>query len=118
MCDGWQGPTNMHIINFLVYSSRGTVFHKPVDDTNVYKNDVNYYFRLMKKVVEGVGEERVVQIVTDNQATMKVAGKQMMEAFPHLYWTACATHCLDLLLEDLGNLKNIDPVMKKAKKIS
>ncbi|KAL2906728.1 hypothetical protein RDABS01_005438, partial [Bienertia sinuspersici] len=59
-----------------------------VDATDVYKKDANYCFRLMKKVVE-VGEERVVQIVTDNEAAMKAAGKQMMEAFSHLYLTAC-----------------------------
>ena len=35
MCDGWTGPTKMHIINFLVYSNRGTVFHKSVDATDV-----------------------------------------------------------------------------------
>lgn len=118
MCDGWSGPTNMHIINFLVYSPRGTIFHKSVDATDVYKKDADYYFRLMKKVVEEIGEERVVQIVTDNEAAVKAAGKKLMEAYPHLYWTACAAHCLDLLLEDIGNMKNIKPVLVKAKKIS
>ncbi|KAL2901681.1 Tryptophanase [Bienertia sinuspersici] len=118
MCDGWSGPTNMHIIKFLVYSSRGTVFHKSIDATDLYKWDVDYYFQLMKKVVEEIGEKSVVQIVTNNEAAVKAVEKKLMEAFPHLYWTASAAHCLDLLLEDIGNMKNIKLVMVKAKKIS
>ncbi|KAL2938628.1 Protein disulfide-isomerase TMX3 [Bienertia sinuspersici] len=74
MYDGWSGPINMHIINFLVYSVRGTE----------------------------IGEDKVVQLVTDNEAVIKAGGKRLMEEFPHLYWTACAAHCLDLLLEDIG----------------
>ena len=35
MCDGWIGPTKMHIVNFPIYSNRGSVFHKPFDATDV-----------------------------------------------------------------------------------
>lgn len=117
MCDGWSGPTNMHIINFLIYSVRGTVFHKSIDATDVLRRDADYYFSLMKKVVE-VGEDKVVQIVTDNEAVVKAAGKKMMEQFQHLYWTACAAHYLDLLLEGIGKKSLVKLVIEQARKIS
>ncbi|XP_021754926.1 uncharacterized protein LOC110720229 [Chenopodium quinoa] len=118
MCDGWSGPTNMHIINFLVYSIRGTVFHKSIDATDVYCRDTNYYYSLMEKVVQEIGEEKVVQIVTDNEASVKAAGKKLMDRFPHLNWTACAAHCLDLLLEDIGKKSSIKSVIERARKVS
>uniref|UniRef100_A0A803LRA4 DUF659 domain-containing protein n=1 Tax=Chenopodium quinoa TaxID=63459 RepID=A0A803LRA4_CHEQI len=118
MCDGWSGPTNMHIINFLVYSVRGTVFHKSIDATDVYCRDTNYYYSLMEKVVQEIGEEKVVQIVTDNEASVKAAGKKLMDRFPHLYWTACTAHCLDLLLEDIGKKSSIKSVIERARKVS
>lgn len=64
--------------------------------------DANYYFKLMKKVVDEIGEEKVVQVVTDKEAAMKATGKRLMMEYPHLYWTACAAHCLDLILEDIA----------------
>ena len=42
----------------------------------------------------------MVQIVTDNAANYKAAGQKLMEKRKHLYWTPCAAHCIDLMLED------------------
>lgn len=72
----------------------------------------------MDKAVDEIGVEHVVQIVTDNEAAMKAAGKKLMEKRPHLYWTACAAHCIDLILEDIGKKKSVGSVLENAKKIT
>ncbi|KAK9689613.1 hypothetical protein RND81_09G071200 [Saponaria officinalis] len=118
MCDGWGGPTNMSIINFLIYSVRGTIFHKSIDASDVLRKDTDYYYKLMKEVVDEIGAHRVVQVVTDNKAAMKAAGKKLMENYKTLYWTACAAHCQDLLLEDLGNRSSIKKVISRARLIT
>ena len=58
----------------------------------------------MKRVVEEVGTEKVVQIVTERAAPMKALGKRLMEEFPHLYWTACAAHCINLILDLVSSI--------------
>lgn len=117
--DGWTGPTRIHILNYLVYFSRGTVFHKSVDATNVSSRNVDCYFSLMKKVVEEVGLDRVVQVVTDNEVAMKAAGKKnLMDAFPHIYWAPCVAHCIDLILEDITKKSSIKDVISQANSIS
>ena len=40
--DAWTGPTKMSIINFLIYSNHGTIFHKLVNASDVEKKDGNY----------------------------------------------------------------------------
>ena len=37
---------------------------------------------------------------------------------PHLYWTPCAAHCLDLILEDIGKLPHIKKTIERAISIS
>ena len=37
-----------------------------------------------------------------------------MEKRPHIYWTPCAAHCLDLMLEDIGKIKKIKQTIEKA----
>ncbi|CAO2836261.1 unnamed protein product [Amaranthus hypochondriacus] len=118
MCGGWTGPTKMHIINFHVYSYRGIVFHKSVDATDVRSRTGKYYFSLMKKVIEEVGPSSVVQIITDNEAAMKLAGKKVMETFPNIYWTACSAHCIDLMLEEMVKKTSIREVLIQARMIS
>ncbi|MFQ6649659.1 hypothetical protein Gotur_023522, partial [Gossypium turneri] len=45
MCDGWTNNLNqMHIINFLVYCSKGTIFWKSVDVSSIRSRDDEFYY--------------------------------------------------------------------------
>ncbi|XP_047309926.1 uncharacterized protein LOC124913387 [Impatiens glandulifera] len=63
-------------------------------------SDADKIFQMLDAIVEEVGEENVVQIVSDNAANYKLAGELFMEKRKSLYWTPCAAHCIDLMLED------------------
>lgn len=117
MCDGWTSKTRKSLINFMVYSHRDMIFHKSVDSTGHSKTK-EYIFRLMDKVVDEVGEENVVQVVTDNETSFKVAGEMLMNKRKHLCWTPCAAHCVDLMLEEIRSLKHIKEIIDKSRKIT
>ena len=117
MCDGWSSRTKKPIINFMVYCDRNMIFHTSVDTTNKIKS-ADYIFSLMDKVVEEIGEAHVVHIVTDNEPNFKAAGALLMANRRHLFWSPCAAHCLDLMLEEIGNMKSIKSVLNDAKSIT
>lgn len=71
---------------------------------------------LLEKQIDKIAKEYVVQVVTDNGSNYKAAGKFLMERIPHLFWTPCAAHCLDLLLEDIGKIKAFNSCINCAKK--
>ncbi|KAG8503910.1 hypothetical protein CXB51_001862 [Gossypium anomalum] len=117
MCDGWTNSLNqMHIINFLVYCSKGITFWKSVDVSSVRIRDAEFYYSLSDSVVEEIGENYIVQIETDNEAAMKAARKELMLKRKHLYWTSCAAHCLDLCLKDIGKKPSVAKVLDGAEK--
>ena len=72
----------------------------------------------MDKVVDKVGEEKVVQIVTDNETSFKAAGHLLMEKRKHLFWSPCAAYCIDLMLEDISLLKSVKETLDDAKLIT
>nr|CAN59935.1 hypothetical protein VITISV_001877 [Vitis vinifera] len=78
MCDGWSSRTKKPIINFMIYCDRSMIYHSSVDTTNIPKT-ANDIFSLMDKVIEEVGEENIVQVVTDNEASFKAADMLLME---------------------------------------
>jgi len=43
--------------------------------------------------------DNIIQIVTNNATNYK-ARDLLMQKRKKLYWTPCATHCIDLILED------------------
>ncbi|KAL7204843.1 hypothetical protein ACSBR2_017869 [Camellia fascicularis] len=97
MCDGWSNLTRQHIINFLVYCNKGTIFHKSIDASNIISKIAKYYFGFLDKVVDEIGEQYVVQVVTDNEPALTAAGKILMRKRKHLYCTTCSVHCIVLM---------------------
>ncbi|KAL5127931.1 hypothetical protein HKD37_14G040273 [Glycine soja] len=87
----------------------GTMFLKSVDDSDFVRIGEKL-FELLDAIVEEVGEENVVQVVTDNGSNYVLAGKLLEEKRKHIYGTPCAAHCIDLMLEDIGKL----PLIRKT----
>ena len=70
------------------------------------------------KKIEEIGKDKVVQVVTDNGANFKAAGKLLMERIPTIFWSPCAAHCLDLMLEDIGNSKEFKKPILRARRVT
>ena len=117
MSDGWTDTSHRHLINFLANSPAGTFFLGSVDASSEIAN-APMLADLLEKQIDKVGKEHVVQLVTDNGANFKLAGRLLMERIPHLFWTPCAAHCLDLLLEDIGKIKEFSTCINMAKKVT
>ncbi|MCO5566898.1 hypothetical protein L7F22_020581 [Adiantum nelumboides] len=64
-----------------------------------------------------VGAQNVVQVITDNASNCASMGRKLEEEFPSIVWTPCASHCLDLLMEDIGNLLWVKAVVNQANDI-
>lgn len=88
------------------------MFFKSIDVSRNIKN-VEY----LCGVLEDVGEENVVQIVTDNAANYVAVGKLLMERHSTLFWTPCAAHCIDLILEDLSKIPWIKTCVDNGRNI-
>lgn len=43
-----------------------------------------------------------------------VSGKLLESKRQHLYWTPCAAHCIDLMLEDIGKILEIKKTLERA----
>ena len=68
----------------MMYCDRSMIYHSSIDTTNIPKTTY-YIVSLMDKVVEDIGEENVVQVVTDNKTSFKVVGMLLMEKRKHLF---------------------------------
>jgi len=68
---------------------------------------------MLDNLVEEIGEENVVQVITDSGSNYVLAGKLLQEKRSHLYCTPCAAHCIDLMLEDIGKLPSIKKTIQR-----
>jgi len=62
--------------------------------------------------------DNVVQVVTDDASNFVAAGKMLEEKKTKLFWSPCTVHCLDLVIEDIGQLPVFSNTIANAKKIT
>ena len=65
MADAWTDKKGRGVMNLFVHSAHGVCFIDSVDRSGDRK-DGKYIFDLVDKCIEDIGEENVVQVVTDN----------------------------------------------------
>jgi len=76
LSDLWPDSTvQKDIVNFLVNSTKGSDFIRSMDVSDVVK-DGNLVFKILDDLVEEVGEENVVEVVTHNAFNYVKAGKK------------------------------------------
>ncbi|KAL4325034.1 hypothetical protein GQ457_11G009230 [Hibiscus cannabinus] len=113
----WNIQAGRILLYFLVYCPEGTVFLKSIDASSVI-NSSDALYELLKQVVEEVGSKHVLQVITNCEEPYIVAGRRLAETFPTLYWTPCAAHCVDLILEDFAKVEWINTIIEQARSIT
>ncbi|OMO60165.1 hypothetical protein CCACVL1_24357 [Corchorus capsularis] len=101
---GVRGPSAYEITNAYLNQEYNEI-RAWVDRDHIRKKE-----KLVKKFV--------VQVVIDNEAAVKAGGKMLMEKRKHLYQSGCSTHCLDLMLEDIGKKTRVKKPLDATKKIT
>lgn len=66
-----------------------------------------------------VGAENVVQVIAfSTTGWVGDVGKQFMERWKSVFWTVNASHCIELLLDEVVNMGDVQRTLEKAKTIS
>jgi len=114
--DGWSDTRNRPLLNLLMVTPKGKKFLESVDTSGDTK-DADFIAQVVGKAIEDVGAEIVVQVCMDSAAVCEAAGRKLEARFPHITFTPCTSHCLDLLLEDMGKLDWVSSVIAEARTV-
>eukprot|EP00253_Pinus_taeda_P012389 PITA_12389 len=117
MSNGRTDQKGRTLINFLVSCPKGTMFIKSVHASAQIK-DARTLCDLLDVFILEVGAENVVQVITDNAANYVVADRMLMDRHPTLFWTPCAAHCIDLMLEDVRKIPFVKDIVESSKSIT
>ena len=90
---------------------------KSIDTSDISKNAENL-FQLLDSLVQEIGEENVVQVVTDSASAYVSTGEKLMEKRCKIFWNPCAAHCIDLMFHDIGDLPVHANTIKKKQRRS
>ncbi|XP_020266247.1 uncharacterized protein LOC109841712 [Asparagus officinalis] len=68
--------------------------------------------------MQSIGADKIIQVVTDNAAANMAANELLYRARPRIFWTSCAAHTVDLMLESIGKLSLFKGAIEKARTLT
>ncbi|GKB29831.1 putative transcription factor/ chromatin remodeling BED-type(Zn) family protein [Tanacetum coccineum] len=117
MTDAWSDRKRRSIMNLCVNSRMGTVFLSSKECSGEAHTS-EYIYEYVDACIQEVGAEHVVQIVTDNASNNMGAAALLKVTRPKIFWTSCATHTINLMLEGIGALPRFKKILDQAKKLT
>ena len=116
-CDGWDNVQNRPLLNVVQCGPNANLFLGTINTTGNHKNH-QYVTGQIHPFLEKVGVHNVVQVYTYNAPIMTAMSRHIFQSISHLYVQGCASHCLDLLLEDWGKEEWVKKLVKKVRIVS
>ncbi|CAI5536157.1 unnamed protein product [Closterium sp. Naga37s-1] len=99
-------------MNIICINDTGAVFIEAVNCKAATKSGL-FIVGVLRPIIERIGAEHVVALCIDGGSNYKAAGKLLQKEWPHLDLVPCATHVLDLLMEDIGKMDWAQVVVTK-----
>ncbi|XP_028063798.1 uncharacterized protein LOC114267015 [Camellia sinensis] len=90
----------------MAASNGGAMFIKVVNCEGETK-DKYHIAKLISQVIDEVGPNNVIQVITDNAPVCSAAGSIIQGYYPKIIWTPCAVHTLNLALKNICAAKEI-----------
>ncbi|KAK3183518.1 hypothetical protein Dsin_030804 [Dipteronia sinensis] len=104
----------INIMNLCVNCKKDTTFLSSKDSFAEAYTGENIFKYVLSIIVE-VSLENVVQMVTDNASNNMDTTKMLKVNMPSIFWSSCATHTINLMLEGIGKLPKFKNTLEDTK---
>ena len=118
--DGWSSLRKDHYVNYIavfVNSAMNPLLWETIN-TGEEQQDATNIAKDFESVIDGIGKEKVVSIVTDNAASMKAAWNILQLKYPGMIINGCAAHTVNLLVKDICKLDRFEDFLEHARFIT
>nr|XP_028954628.1 uncharacterized protein LOC114823300 [Malus domestica] len=105
--DGWTDAQRRPLINIMATCESGPMFLRAINCEGEYK-DKYCIANFLTEAIKEIGHENVVQVITNNAPVCRVAELLIEAHYPHIFWTPCVVHTLNLALKSICSPKQTD----------
>jgi len=117
MTDAWTDQKRRSIMNICLHCSIGSSFLESREFSEE-SHTGQLIFEYVDDCIERIGAEKIMQVVTDNASNNMAAKDLLFVKRPNIFWSSCATHTLNLMLEGIGKMKNFKGCIDQAKSLT
>lgn len=118
--DGWSNVAGDHLVNMVIVFPNGKqrpLLWKTISTEETAQTAENVAAAI-QDVLNEIGVDKIVAVVTDNAANMRAAWKLLEAANPGLVCNGCAAHGFNLLVKDVCQLAAHAELLEKCRAIT
>lgn len=115
--DGWSNVRGEHIINFVVITHDNPPFFYRSFSTVGISQTSEEIARVILEVIDELGLEKCVSIVSDNASNMRGAWDIIEGTHPIIFANGCGAHVMNLVVKDICTLAEFAEVLKKVQQV-
>lgn len=71
----------------------------------------------MLKVIESIGKDKFIAVVTDAESAMQAAKRRVMNKYSHIMAIRCIAHHINLVTKDIVSIEWAKKTLQKCQKI-
>jgi hypothetical protein len=112
--DGWSNQRSESLTNYVATTRTDSIFVGS-EVLGAERHTGEVVARGLGRIIEQLGgSEAVVAVTTDNAANMKKAWPELEKRYPGLLTLGCASHTVNLLVEDILKLSDLTTTLDDA----
>lgn len=116
--DGWTSVRGHHMINIILCKTGiKPVFHS-IHPTGASRQDASNIGEKLLQVIENIGVEKIIGLVTDNASNMVSSWNVVKEKYPHIAVHGCAAHAANLVMQWYMKEGNNEDLLSSCKEIT
>ncbi|GET52819.1 ribonuclease H-like domain-containing protein [Rhizophagus irregularis DAOM 181602=DAOM 197198] len=110
----WTSGTYRSIWNFIVMTPSRKEYLYQLSDLSENSHTAKYLVTVIKKVIEGIGEDRICAVVSNNAANVRNARKIIHENHPKIENVRYVAHSINLIACDIVKEKFGECLLKRV----
>ena len=112
--DGWTDPRGNSIWAFMLMTSSKKEYLLSLEDLSNIQHTGQHIANIIEEVINKVGNEKFVAIVSDNGSNVKSAHQIITQKYPQIINVRCIAHCVNLISSDIINVQQIKNLVRRA----
>nr|KYP42186.1 hypothetical protein KK1_036401 [Cajanus cajan] len=110
-------PPNYDLAKKNFEMQGATMMKNILHEARTTMNKPNWIKGVWEKLCEHWKSEDLRKMSVEAKSNGASHCKILQTVRPHLFWTPCAAHCLDLMLEDIGKIPKVKRVIQRGIKL-
>ena len=112
--DSWTNQRTESVVNYVALTRQHAIFLK-TEYTGSERHTGEAIARGLKQAIKEIGGgEAVIAVTTDNASNMKKAWQYLQQDYPTILTLGCASHTVNLTVEDLLRLPGMKTLLQST----